>query len=90
MLMISVAGRLFQARMWREYATAYSRDVKIKVEYKDGSVEVYLLTRDWVEGILQISREECLRRARINVRLARRLNRINHAYIGTTQGLPGS
>jgi hypothetical protein len=30
----------------------------------------------WVEKILRVSREECLRRARINVRLARRLNRL--------------
>jgi len=63
---LSVAGRLFQARMWREYAMAW-----------DGRpTSITGVGREWVEKILQVSRDECLRRARINVRLARRLNRI--------------
>lgn len=54
---MSAIGRLYQARMWREYAQAWDRGCR------------------WVAEILRISRAECLRRARINVYLARRLNR---------------
>ena len=61
---LSVVGRLFQARMWREYAQAW-----------DGKVTTSGVGRAWVEHILRIPRAECLRRARINVYLARRLNR---------------
>lgn len=61
----SVAGRLFQARMWREYAMAW-----------DGRPTKTGCDRAWVEKILQVSRAECLRRARVNVYLARRLNRL--------------
>lgn len=57
---LSAIGRLFQARMWREYAQAW-----------DGKG----IGRSWVENILRIPRAECLRRARINVYLARRQNR---------------
>lgn len=56
---MSIDGRLFQARMWREYAQQWDNPY----------------TRPWVEKVLCISRAECLRRARINVYLARRLNR---------------
>lgn len=41
--------RLFQARMWREYAQDWDRPG---------------LAREWVEQILRVSRSECLRRAR--------------------------
>jgi hypothetical protein len=61
---LSVSGRLFQARMWREYAQAW-----------DGKRTMSGASRAWVENILRVSREECLRRARVNVYLARRLNR---------------
>lgn len=60
------AGRLFQARMWREYAMAWDGHVR-----RHGAP----IDRKWVEGILRISRTECLRRARVNLYLARRLNR---------------
>jgi len=59
----TVWGRLFQARMWREYARDWDRQG---------------LPRDWVEQILRKSKEECLRRCRVNIYLAKRLNRINH------------
>lgn len=59
---ITVAGRLFQARMWREYAMAW-----------DGRpTSTTGVGREWVAGILRVSRSECLRRARVNVLLARR------------------
>jgi hypothetical protein len=69
---LSVAGRLFQARMWREYAMAW-----------DGKPTMTGCGRAWVEHILQVPRAECLRRARVNVYLARRLNR---AAIAKTTG----
>jgi hypothetical protein len=61
---LSVIGRLFQARMWREYALAW-----------DGKKTATGVGRSWVAHILRIPRSGCLRRARINVYLARRLNR---------------
>ncbi len=61
---LSVVGRLFQARMWREYAQAW-----------DGKPTSSGVGREWVEKILRIPRAECLRRARANVYLARRMNR---------------
>lgn len=71
---MSIAGRLFQARMWREYAMAW-----------DGRRTATGVGRHWVEQILQLSRAECLRRARINVYLARRLNR-THGVRGSDEG----
>lgn len=62
--MMSAIGRLFQARMWREYAQAW-----------DGKLTTTGCGRQWVENILRIPRAECLRRARVNVYLARRMNR---------------
>lgn len=61
MPVLSIAGRLFQARMWRGYAMDWD------------STDYW--RHGWVEKILRVSREECLRRARVNVYLARRLNR---------------
>lgn len=61
---LSIIGHLFQARIWREYAQAW-----------DGKVTTSGVDREWVEKILRIPRSECLRRARVNVYLARRLNR---------------
>ena len=58
---MNVTGRLFQARMWREYAQDWDRPLSD-------------LRRGWVEQIGKILRAECIRRARINVKLARRLN----------------
>lgn len=55
----SVHFRLFQASMWRDYAMQWDSPYY----------------RNWCRDILQLSREECLRRARINVYLAKRANR---------------
>lgn len=45
--------RLFQARMWREYAMAW-----------DGRKTMTGVGREWVERVLRVSRAECLQRAR--------------------------
>jgi len=63
-LLHNVMGRLFQARMWRNYALAW-----------DGKPNSNNVDRGWCSTILKIPRDECLRRARINLRLAHRLNR---------------
>ncbi len=57
--MHDIDGRLFQARMWRDYARQWGSP----------------WARPWCQQILRVSREECIRRARINLYLARRLNR---------------
>ncbi len=62
---MSAAGRLFQARMWREYAMAH-----------DGRITRNGIGKEWVKQILRISRAECLRRARVNIYLAKRANRM--------------
>jgi hypothetical protein len=58
------AARLFQARMWRRYAM-------------DWDLPDYRVTgrRAWVEKILRHSRADCIRRARLNLYLARRIRR---------------
>lgn len=61
---MTIFGRLFQARMWREYAMAW-----------DGRKTTSGCGRDWVEHILRIPRRECMRRAKVNAYLARRINR---------------
>lgn len=60
----TVFGRLFQARMWREYAMTWHAR---KAFGRYGN--------DWVIGIGKYSYQECKRRARVNIYLARRLNR---------------
>jgi hypothetical protein len=62
----SVEHRLFQARMWREYATAIKYDCPTKL----GGVG-----RRWCLEIGRLTYAECVRRARVNIYLARRLNR---------------
>jgi len=58
------AGRLFQAAMWREYAlTWHGRKTRTGVD------------REWCERIGRFSYADCLRRARVNLYLARRLRR---------------
>lgn len=65
MKQMTITGRLFQARMWREYAMAW-----------DGKPTALTgVGREWVQKVLQIPRTECLRRARVNLYLARRMNR---------------
>lgn len=60
---MSHAARLFQARMWRGYAMEWD-------------LPRYTLRRRWVEKILQHDRDDCLRRARVNLYLARRARRM--------------
>lgn len=60
----TVTGRLFQAAMWREYAmTWHGRATRSGVDQR------------WCEQIGRMTYEGCLRRARVSVYLARRLNR---------------
>lgn len=59
---MTVAGRLFQAAMWRRYAM-------------DLDLPCWNNRRRWVERILQRSRVSLLRQCRVNIYLARRLNR---------------
>ena len=54
----TVDGYLFQARVWREYA----------MWWNDPDI------RGYVEQVIRISRNECIRRARLNVQMARQLN----------------
>ncbi|WP_160006890.1 hypothetical protein [Rhizobium sp. 18055] len=63
--MWTVAGRLFQARMWREYAMAikYDRPTMTGVN------------RRWCLEIGRMTYERCIRQSRVNAYLARRLNR---------------
>lgn len=57
---LSIDGHLFQARMWREYAQAW-----------DGRPTSNGIGRRWVQYVLGISREDCLRIARDNIEAAR-------------------
>lgn len=59
-----IHGRLFQARMWRRYAQAWDRENRPRI-----------VGREWMEFVGFHSREACMRRARVNLYLARRLNR---------------
>lgn len=45
--------RMFQARVWREYAMAW-----------DGRKTMTGVGREWVEKVLRVPRAECLQRAR--------------------------
>jgi hypothetical protein len=59
---MSRAGRLFQARMWRNYAAEWG-------------LPDWHPRRRWVELVLRTSRAECIRRARVNLYLASRFGR---------------
>jgi hypothetical protein len=59
---LSRAGRLFQARMWRNYASEWG-------------LPDWHPRRRWVEFVLRKSRVECIRRAKVNLYLARRHGR---------------
>lgn len=64
---MSLEGRLFQAAMWREYAmTWHGRKTRTGVD------------RRWCEQIGRMTYADCLRRARANLYLARRLRRQHH------------
>ena len=57
-------GRLFQASIWREYAmTWHGRKTRTGVD------------QAWCERIGRWTYSECLRRARVNLYLARRMRR---------------
>lgn len=62
---MTLDGRLFQAHMWREYAMAirYDRVTRTGVG------------RRWCLEIGRMTYADCVRRARVNLYLARRLNR---------------
>jgi hypothetical protein len=62
---MSHTGRLLQARMWRRYAMEW--------DLPDGS-----LRRRWIEVIFKTPRAQCLRIARVNLYLARRMRRAAH------------
>jgi hypothetical protein len=59
---MSRAARLFQAAMWRRYAA-------------DWALPEWTLQRQWMEKVFRTSRAECIRRARVNLYLARRFGR---------------
>ncbi len=60
----TVTGRLFQAAKWREYAmTWHGRPTRTGID------------RRWCEEIGRMTYDGCVRRARVMVYLARRLNR---------------
>lgn len=61
----TVAGRLFQARLWREYAMAikYDRPTMTGVG------------RLWCLEIGRLTFERCMHQSRVNTYLARRINR---------------
>ena len=61
---MSFAARMFQAAMWREYAmTWHGRRTKSGIG------------QQWCEQIGRWTYAECIRRSRVNIYLARRLNR---------------
>lgn len=71
----TVDARIFQARMWRQYAGAWD-GIPIDrgfVGYPNG--HRVILDRPWVEKILRISKRDCIRRSRVNFYLARRIKR---------------
>lgn len=67
----TAAGRLFQARIWREYAMATRHDIQTTSG----------VGRRWVLDVLRCKEHECLRRSRLNVYLARRINRTTERRI---------
>lgn len=61
---MSFHARLFQASMWREYAmTWHGRRTRTGIDQR------------WCEQIGRMTYQGCIRRARVNVYLAHRLNR---------------
>ena len=71
----TIAGRVYQARMWRHYAGAWD-GIPIDhgfVGYPHG--HRVILDRPWVEKILRVSKADCIRRSRANFYLAKRIKR---------------
>jgi hypothetical protein len=85
---LSLHGRLFQARMWREYASTYDGRKLNRgfVGWPEGHRVV--IDRAWVEGVLRMSREELIRRARVNLYLAKRIRRAR-AALSLADGMGG-
>lgn len=69
----TAAGRLFQARMWREYAQMH--DGLAPSHWSSTRWVAWPPPERWASEILRVSKAECLRRARVNLYLARRINR---------------
>jgi hypothetical protein len=68
---MSFHARMFQARMWREYAmTWHGRRTPSGIDQR------------WCEQIGRMTYYGCLRRARINIYLARRLRRVSEPRCG--------
>lgn len=59
----SVSHALFQARMWREYARTF-----------DGIRTSTGVDARWVQGVMKMTRRECLDRALEAIRAAKQLN----------------
>lgn len=64
----NVNGRLFQARLWRQYARAIKYDIPTDTG----------VGRQWCLVIGRMTYNKCMRRARVNLYLAHRLNRKRH------------
>lgn len=60
----NINGRLFQAAMWREYAMTWH-----------GRATATGVDRRWCEEIGRMTYAGCIRRARVNLYLAKRLRR---------------
>ena len=58
---MSIVGHLFQAAMWRRLAM-------------DWDLPDWHWDRHWVEEVLRVPRDECLRRSKANALLARAKN----------------
>lgn len=76
---MSLHGRLFQARMWREYASTYDGRKLDRGFCGWPHGHRVIIDREWVERILGKGREELIRRARVNLYLAKRLRRARQA-----------
>lgn len=73
----TIAGRLFQAAEHRRYAATYD-GIPIDrgfVGWPHG--HRVIIDQRWVEKVLRRSKAECIRRARVNVYLAKRIARAN-------------
>ena len=70
----TIHGHLFQAAMWRRDAAAWTEMPKYRWENGEKRHYPPLDAKRWVENILQFSRDECVRRARIHLAAARDIN----------------
>ena len=73
---LSFHGHMFQARMWREYATVLSlTPSKRWIDSKNDLAGKRPRPGDhgFVKNVLRLSRDECIRRAKLHLELARRI-----------------